>query len=260
MGGCVPMHDALFITKKCITPFLLPPGVFVLILLISGLVLLRRKTWKIGVLNCIIALLIWLFSMAPFADMLLAKREQGLLLPEKIKGDAIVVLGGGIYGDARDMSGSGVLAKDTLDRVVTAVRLEKKLKVPVLVSGGAVFKDMKPEAQIMKRYLVDLGVPGNRIIEEDKSRDTLENASYTKALCVRQGYGKIILVTSAYHMKRAVAAFRKNGVEVIPYPAYIDRRRTSYSIMEVLPSASAMSVISNVIREYLGSLFYRIMP
>jgi uncharacterized SAM-binding protein YcdF (DUF218 family) len=253
------MNDALFITKKCITPFLLPPGVFVLILLISGLLLLRRKSWKIGVLNCIIALLIWLSSLTPFADMLLAKREQGLLLPEKINGDAIVVLGGGISGDARDMSGSGVLTEDSLSRIVTAARLERKLKVPVLVSGGAVFKDTKPEARIMKRYLVDLGVPEDRIIEESKSRDTLENARYTRDICTRRGYRKIVLVTSAYHMKRAVTAFRKNGVEVIPYPAYIDERRTSYSIMELLPSASAMTAVSNVVREYLGSLFYRFM-
>lgn len=107
------MYEALFLAKKCITSFLVPPGIFVLVLLVSGLLLLRSRTRKIGVFSCVIALLLWLSSMTSFSEKLLSTLESSMVIPENSKGDVIVVLGGWAYGDARDISGNGALDGDT---------------------------------------------------------------------------------------------------------------------------------------------------
>lgn len=253
--------DALFIAKKCITPFLVPPGIFVLLLLLSGLRQMGKGNGKNGFFQCVLGLLLWLFSLAPFSNLLLKNLESGITAPKSVQGDVIVVLGGGMHAEAEDLSGRGVPGGDSLERLVTAARLEKRLKIPVIVSGGAVFKDSRPEAPAMKRILVDLGVPANRITVEDKSRDTMENAKYSREICSRQGYKKIILLTSSYHLKRAEKAFRNNGLAVTPFPANIKiHGPVRYGFIGYLPSASSLMDTSVYLKEYLGMLFYVVSP
>jgi uncharacterized SAM-binding protein YcdF (DUF218 family) len=253
--------DALFIAKKCITPFLIPPGIFVVLLLISGFRQMRRGNGRNGFFQCVLGLLLWLFSIGPFSDLLLRNLESGLSLPKGVQGDVIVVLGGGVRDEAEDLSGKGIPTGDLLERLVTAARLEKRLKIPVIVSGGAVFKDSRPEAPVMKRILVDLGVPASRVIIEDKSRDTMENAQYTREICAGHGYKKIILLTSSYHMKRSEKAFRKIGMAVAPYPANIRTHgRVRYGFFACLPEAPSLMATSACLKEYLGMLFYAVMP
>ncbi len=74
-----------------------------------------------------------------------------------------------------------------------------------------------------------------------------------------QRYEKIILLTSSYHMKRAVKAFRKNGMDVIPYPANIrNQGHKQYTFTDYLPNASAMKDTAGSLKEFLGMLFYTI--
>jgi uncharacterized SAM-binding protein YcdF (DUF218 family) len=138
--------------------------------------------------------------------------------------------------------------------MVTAVRLQKRLKIPIIVSGGTVFKHIKGEAPIVKRFLVDLGVPSHMIIPENKSRDTRENARFSADICVRSGYTRPLLVTSAFHMKRAVRSFQMAGIEVSPVPAnfksWPNRR---YGWHDYLPGR--LKDASMATREYLALLF-----
>jgi uncharacterized SAM-binding protein YcdF (DUF218 family) len=253
--------DVLFIAKKCLTPFLLPPGIFVFLLLISGLRQVAKGNGRNGFFQCVLGLLLWLFSLAPFSNMLLKNLENGFTMPKSVQGDVIVVLGGGMRHEAEDVSGKGVPKGDSLERLVTAARLEKRLKIPVIVSGGAVFKDSWLEALAMKRILVDLGVPTNRILVEDKSRDTMENAKYSKEICGRQGFKKIILLTSSYHLKRSEKAFRSHGLAVTPFPANIRTHApVRYGFVGWLPAASSLMDTSVYLKEYLGMLFYAVTP
>jgi uncharacterized SAM-binding protein YcdF (DUF218 family) len=253
--------DTLFIAKKCITPFLIPPGIFVFLLLVNGLRQMGKGNGKNGFFQCVLGLLLWLFSLAPFSNLLLKNLENGFTVPKNVQGDVIVVLGGGMRDEAEDLSGKGVPKGDSLERLVTAARLEKRLKIPVIVSGGAVFKDSRPEAPVMKRILVELGVPANRIMVEEKSRDTIENAKYSKEICGRQGYKKIILLTSSYHLKRSEKAFRNNGLPVTPYPANIKAHGpVRYGFIGYLPAASSLMDTSVYLKEYLGMLFYAVTP
>jgi uncharacterized SAM-binding protein YcdF (DUF218 family) len=249
----------MFLLKKIITPFILPPGIFITILFLISLWFILRRQWQVGFLNIFVGILIWFFSISPVADTLIRGLEKDVNIPSDIRGDVIILLGGGSFGEALDFSGIGAPSEETVGRIVTAVRLQKKINVAVIVSGGAGFKGRKAESPILKRFLIDLGVPADKIIIEDKSRDTIENAKYTKEICEKYNFKKPILVTSAYHMKRSIMSFEKVGMKVIPFPAYFKTWKNKKYIWEdYLPDASDFKRASMALREYIGIWYYKI--
>lgn len=250
----------MFTLKKIITPFFLPPGIFVVLLCVSGIWLVRRKCGKAGLLNLMLALLLWLCSSGPVANGLMAGLERGQEIPASLTGDVIILLGGGIHENVADLTGRGAPRDDALARLVTAARAQKRLGVPVIVSGGAWSEGGTPEATILRRFLVDLGVPEKKIVVEARSRDTAENALYSKEICVLRGFGHPLLVTSAYHMPRALYAFRTQAMPVHPLPASFKASRNGkYGWMDCLPSSGALNLVSTALHEYVGLLYYRLM-
>lgn len=79
---------------------------------------------------------------------------------------------------------------------------------------------------------------GHKIILEDKSRDTFENALYTKEICIRSGFKNSMLITSASHMSRAVLSFKKVGMDVMPFPANFKTGSNKKIYMGGLPARS----------------------
>lgn len=244
----------MFVFKKFITPFILPPGIFIVILIVSGLSFLR-KSGKAGCLCIVVGVTIWLLSISPVSDVLMNGLEAGLTIPKDPKGDVIVLLGGGAYGGVKDLTGVGAPSEDTLSRIVTVVRLQKRLHVPVIVSGGAVFHWRKAEAPVDRRFLMDLGVPGGKIIMDEKSRDTFENAKYVKEICERHHFSKPILVTSAYHMRRSLLIFRMFNMKVTPVPSGFKTWDRQYGWTDYLPGGLGTS--RTACHEYLGLLYYK---
>ncbi|MCR4322084.1 MAG: YdcF family protein [Candidatus Brocadiaceae bacterium] len=247
----------MFIIKKILTPFLLPPGIFIIALFASGVwFYFKKRLRKAGIFNLLTGVVIWFFSISPVTDVMIRGLESDFKIPENPQGDVIALLGGGANW-APDLSGRGFTNNDALGRMITAVRLQKRLWIPIVVSGGQVFKDMPSEADIMRRILTDLGVPSDKIIIEDKSRDTIENARYTKKISDAMGFKKVILVTTAHHMKRSVMSFKKAGIEVIPVPAnFITWEGKKYGWESYLPDVSALRNAGSAVHEYLGLVFY----
>jgi len=207
----------MFLFKKIVTPFFLLPGVFVFLLIsFSGWLFATRK-WKPGFVALFIGGLMWGISITPVSDALHRGLESGLIIPDNPQGDVIVLLGAGVYDRVPDISGVGAPTETMAARILTAVRLQKKLNIPIIVSGGKIYEHRSAEAPIVRRFLVDLGVPDSKIIVEDRSRDTIENAKFTQEICARSGYNTPILLTSAYHMKRALLSFKKTGIKVLPF-------------------------------------------
>jgi uncharacterized SAM-binding protein YcdF (DUF218 family) len=246
----------MFMLKYALIPFILLPGAFITLLIISGIWFLFRKNRKAGMVNLMIGALMWLLSTSPASDALLKGLEHSFTVPKNPKGDVIIILGGGAYDGTPDLTGVGTPSEMMLYRVVTAVRLHKMLKVPIILSGGTVFKHMKPEAPIVKRFLMDLGVPDNAIIMEDQSLDTSQNAKNSQKICLESGYKTPILVTSAFHMKRSVMQFKSLGMEVIPFPTgFQSWNNRPYGWIDLLPGN--FGGVSMAVREYLALIFYR---
>jgi uncharacterized SAM-binding protein YcdF (DUF218 family) len=255
------MGFPLTMLKYVLVAFAVPPGVLVLLAGFLGVWFLRGKRRAAGVAFLLFGALLWTFSVEPVSDRLIRGLESPYEQLADPKGDVIVLLGGGAYERAPDLTGEGAPCGEMLGRLVTAVRLQKRLKVPVLVSGGNAFRNKASEAPIVKRFLVDLGVPEDRIILEGESRDTRENANMSAAILRRAGYARPILVTSAFHMRRAVLFFERAGLSVTPFPTgFTTWTGMKHGPEDFLPSAPALYGSATAMREYLALLFYAFFP
>ncbi len=248
----------MFLLKKILESFLLPPGLFILLMLAASFRFFIKKNHSAGAFCFLMAALLYASSLSPVSDYLLGHLESKYKIPARIKGDVIVLLGGGIFDNVPDLTGTGAPSEDMYARIFTAIRLQKRLGVPVIISGGRVFRDRKPEAPVIKRFLTDLGVPADEIIIDDKSRDTLENASYTEALLKKYDFKDPLLVTSAYHMARSVRSFEMAGVKVTPVPADFKTWKRKYGIDGYLPTAYNLERVAKAGHEYLGLLYLKL--
>src|SRR5207248_5271561 len=118
-------------------------------------------------------------------------------------------------------------------------------------------RGIQGEAHYMRAFLAELGVPADAIVLEDRSRTTWENAVETRRVLEHHGLKRVLLVTSAAHMPRALGAFRAAGVDATPAPT--DYRIAKYNgpiLITLMPSAGALHRTTAALNEYLGQGVY----
>jgi uncharacterized SAM-binding protein YcdF (DUF218 family) len=171
--------------------------------------------------------------------------------------DGIVVLGGGIdvaISERRDK----VTFEDPGERFITLVELARRYPDARLIfTGGAGWlgEEGLTEAAVMRRFASDLGLTPDRVIFEDRARNTHDNAVLSKPLAAPAPSERWLLVTSAFHMPRAVGVFRRVGWPVIPYP--VDYRTSGDLGLFVLPDAARRwGEFDQAIRSWTGLLAY----
>ena len=238
---------------KYLYTWVLPPAIFVLILV--GLAWrVRRKSGYCFGMALFIAAMLYLCSIQVVADELLRPLEYHYSLPREVQADAIVLLGGGTMTGAPAPPGwSGQASDASLQRVVAALWLHRQTGLPILISGGEVFRGNGSEALVMKNVLISLGVDRQNIFCEAESLNTRQNAMYSRKILERQQWRRIVLVTSAFHMRRAVGEFANKDLTVLPYPAgyYVPNQRHR-TVLDWTPSHAAMSGTGMAVKEYLG--------
>ncbi len=238
---------------KFFASFVLPPGIFFVLFTAIAVRAWRRRERRTAGALLAVTFVFYLLSTSIVGDALLRGLESQYAPPAKPAGDVIVVLGGGATKDTPDVDGTGSLCAGPASRMLTAARLWRRLHIPVLLSGGQVYEDSGPEAWIGRRVLMGLGVPESDILMETESLNTTQNAIYTAAMLREKGFSRPILVTSAFHMPRSVLCFRKQGVEVVPYPAdyqsNLQPRDFHYSRLR--PQSDALSASAVVLQERL---------
>jgi uncharacterized SAM-binding protein YcdF (DUF218 family) len=168
---------------------------------------------------------------------------------------AIVVLGGDRHWDAPEY-GRDNLGVLTLQRVRYAAWLQRRTGLPLFVSGGSPPSESPPMGQLMRRVLEqELQVSVAAV--EDRSQTTWENARYSAALLRTRGIARIFLVTQGWHLPRAVEAFEREGVEVVPAPAGTPPpAQGPLTLGELLPDAHALTNSGIALHEYLGQAWY----
>ena len=233
--------------------WLLPPAVFILLLLWMAW-RLHKKNARLTGWACLVALLLYVASIRPVAEWMLRPLEYAYPLPQSASGDVIVVLGGGSLADVPLPQGwSGQVTDGPAQRLLGAYVLHRRSGLPVIVSGGEVFRGNGAEAQIMRDVLVSLGMTPMQVVAEAKSLNTQQNAAYTAEILRQKGWQRPLLVTSAFHMRRAVEEFRRAGVAVTPYPAGYNVMHGNYwNVLSWVPSADALCGNSLALKEYLG--------
>jgi len=238
--------------------WILPPGIFFLLLWYISYRLFRKKEKRLAGMLAAIVFVLYLMCTSLVSERLMGALEGTYTPPEHPVGDCIIMLGGGAFPDTPDVSGAGTLCSAPANRLLTAVRLQRKLDVPIILSGGQVYSDSGPEAVIAKRILMDLGVPEDKILVEGRSINTTQNARFSTEIMRKQGLERPILVTSAFHMRRSVLNFAKNGVEVVPYPAdYRVNLRHDFHYNKLKPSVGALDDNVLVMQEVLRALVTR---
>jgi len=230
-----------------------------LLLLVLALALLFWRRIRTARVVLFLALgWLYLCSTAFFADFLMATLEDDFpprALSVMEKADAIVVLGGAISGDSH--MGTQPNLNQHADRLVYAATLYQSGKAPVVVASGGGQSGFRPEAQLMEETLAIMGVPARDILLERASRNTYDNARYTAVLLNGKGIRSILLVTSAFHMRRARDLFVAEGFEVRPAPTDYQRTVSPPTIPRWLPGTDDLLRSTLAIREYVGYWVYR---
>ena len=248
----------MYVFSKLFGAFLLPPGLFILLLLL-GLVLLRlrKKRASTAVLLSAAALL-YLLSIEPVKDALILPLENSF---SPLSGSAgtgaemIVILGGGVVASSPEEGGRSSLSPAALKRVHYGARLHKQRGLPVLVAGGQGLRKGETEARVAARALREMGVPAEKILEEQTSRNTWENAAAVKRIF---SPSRVILVTSAYHMPRSSFAFQRQSIDCLPAPTDYRSQRSGYTLFSFLPAVLELMDSYRALKEYAGLLAYRL--
>ncbi|HEX2980512.1 MAG TPA: YdcF family protein [Anaerolineaceae bacterium] len=260
----------MFVFLSKLLPLLVYPLGLAALLLIGSLVVWRRPRLARWLIILALALL-WLGSNRWLANSLARSLEWQYLPPEEIPtAEVIVVLGGGTEPGLYPRSGAEVNSAG--DRVIHAARLYHQGKAPrILVSGGTISwlaEGGSTPAEEMTELLTLLDVPAQAIWQQARSQNTQEDAQLSIQMLKEQGIDRVILVTSALHMPRAVALFRHLGIEVIPAPADYTITAAGWQAMKtenwqtilinLIPNSSSLGLTTNSLKEYLGLLVYKL--
>jgi uncharacterized SAM-binding protein YcdF (DUF218 family) len=240
---------------------LLQPGNLLLLCLLAGMLLLLRGRRRGELLVVLSAIGLLLLAVAPIGPAMMLVLEQRFprpsTLPSRI--DGILVLGGAV--DPRISLAYGeTVFNGSIARVLGGVALARhhpEAKLALVGGEGEFIPIGFAESRATKGFVIEEGIPAAQLIVEERSRSTHENAVFAKEV-IRPGAGQNwVLVTSAFHMPRAVGAFRAVDWPVIPYPVdfKVDPRtglRANFNLVDGLGSSTIAG------KEWAGLLGYRL--
>ena len=235
----------MFYLGKVVDSLLLPPGIFILFLIIGAI-----YVWRFRGLLLIGAISLYLISIKPISNMLLESLES-YNINETNSPKAVVFLGGGTKSN-----GIFKAYPDTFKREVYALMLANKNGLPLIFTGGGVtLKEAEHVKEDMDLIKKSFAVYTENYYEK-LSLNTWQNAKYTAEMFDKKGWSKdIYLVTSAYHMKRAALMFKYFGFHVnsksVDYLVDSDSTPLDY-----LPNMRSLFNSYKAIHEYIGLIFF----
>jgi uncharacterized SAM-binding protein YcdF (DUF218 family) len=249
-----------FVLSKTIGYLVVPSNVMMALGLIGLLLLFTRFSRLASWLIVTSLVLIALVGYSPLGRILLLPLEDRFPLWDASRGapDGIVVLGGSIspeISEARDV----VALNNSAERLTAAAGLAQRYpNARIIFTGGTGSLDPKAplEAPLAVREFVALGVAHDRITAEEQSRNTIENAVFSRLLADPKPGERWLLVTSASHMPRAIAAFRAAGFAVEAYPVDWRTRGRSDEAEPFGSLAGGLAMTDYAVHEWVGLAVY----
>ncbi|ODT66949.1 MAG: hypothetical protein ABS75_25560 [Pelagibacterium sp. SCN 63-23] len=239
---------------------LVQPISLVLLLVLAGLALVLWNRRRLGISALV---------LAAFLQAVLGFTSLGYVLIQPLEGrfavpkmppaqvDAIIMLGGATM--ARPSTARQIAEmNDAGDRLATTLWLAQnypEARIFLSGGGGLLAGETESEAQTVRRFLVGLGVNEARLVLEGESRNTAENAAFTRDL-LEGGDGAVILVTSAFHMPRSVGLFRTQGIDVVPWPTDYRSTGSQRFGFDIANPNQNLDTATTAIREWIGLLVY----
>jgi uncharacterized SAM-binding protein YcdF (DUF218 family) len=251
-----------FVLSKTLGIMLLPTNFLIGVGLV-GVILLATRFARLG-RNLAVAsvVLLAICGFSPLGNWLLYPLEQRFPPWDAARGapDGIIVLGGSIHADVSAERGTPVVGS-AADRIIAAAALAQRYpNARVVFTGGSanLLANDAREADYAGAIFENLGIAKSRLIMERRSRNTQENAEFSKALVAPKAGEHWLLVTSAFHMPRSVGLFRKAGFAVEPYP--VDWRVGGRANLFAFANFAIDGLIQTdiAVREWIGLLAYRL--
>lgn len=253
------MDNVFFILSKIAWGLLSPASLIIWLMILATVVLVFNKKQLALAILVPTSLVSFALLAYPIGDILIYPLESRFSKPEPMPEqiDGILILGGGEELKPSISWHSTELGKGG-DRYVGATLLAKHYPdVPVIFAGGSgllAFQDSGREGDIATQLLVTMGIDKTRLIIESQSRNTYENFLLIKSKLPKRD-GHYVLVTSAFHMPRAVGVARKLNINVLPYPVdyrsnVTELRQWDFNLFEHL------EVLEPAWREWVGLTVY----
>jgi uncharacterized SAM-binding protein YcdF (DUF218 family) len=226
--------------------------------MILGLLLLRFF-YISGITLIILGIFLLYAQSIPYTAYIISKNiELPPLSKNALKiSDAIVVLGGGLSSNEFEYESGVMVNRSTMVRLNYTAYLAKQYPNKLIVTSGGYTGKFR-EADIMRDVLIKSFGVKNPVIVENNSRNTDENARFVANILLPKDIHNIIVVTQAYHMRRALMLFEKYGMK--PIPASTDYYISEYAAtpsLSIIPTAGAMDQVSIIYHEILGYSLYK---
>jgi uncharacterized SAM-binding protein YcdF (DUF218 family) len=249
-----------FVLSKILGFFASPSNILIALGLV-GAALTCTRFVRVGVRLATLSLvLLAIFGLSPAGNVLILPLEERFPPWDPSRGapDGIVVLGGAI---SPDVSGArnDVALNEAAERLTAAAVLGWRYpNARILFSGGsdALIFEQGAEAEFAVRLVEQLGIAGERVLVEDRSRNTVENAVFSKQVAMPKTGERWLLVTSAYHLPRAMGIFRRAGFTVEPYPVDWRTRGSKDALRPFLTVGDGLRRTDTAVREWVGLLVY----
>jgi uncharacterized SAM-binding protein YcdF (DUF218 family) len=251
-----------FVLSKTLGVMLLPTNFLIGVGLV-GVILLATRFARLGrALAVASVVLLAICGFSPLGNWLLYPLEQRFPPWNAASGapDGIIVLGGSIHADVSAERGTPVVGS-AADRIIAAAALAQRYpNARVVFTGGSanLLANDAREADYAGAIFENLGIAKSRLIMERRSRNTQENAEFSKALVAPKAGEHWLLVTSAFHMPRSIGLFRKAGFAVEPYP--VDWRVGGRADLFTFANFAIDGLLQTdiAVREWIGLLAYRL--
>ena len=251
----------MFIVSKIISFFLNP-----LIWIFLGLVFIwkMKNKKRRGYVIAAWVLMTYVFTNSVVLHEVYLKYETPAQTLEKGKiYDCAIVLGGAA---SYDSFSSSLQLNQSAERLTESVILYKKgIVKKLLITGGSasILPPYIKEGIYVRRFWLDMGVPDSAIIVESESRNTAENAKFTREILEKKGkFQKLLLITSALHMPRSKMIFEKAGIKADIYPVdFMVRRKNPHKLNYadlLVPKTAALSGWEALIHEWFGLIAAKI--
>jgi len=249
-----------FYIIQFIKSMLLPPG-NVFILLLASIFLFKISTFYTRLLLIFSCVLFYLMSIPLTATTLIDSLEDYPAISQdninNQNAQAIVILGGERERDAPEF-GKDIVSLGTFERLRYGAYLQSKTNLPILVTGGFIDPEDTPEGLLMAQSLEqDFKIKAKW--QENRSRNTAENAIYTREILEAENIDTVFLVTKAWHLPRAVEIFKQQGFTVIPAPtgfSGFNPNQSGISFYSFIPAGYAIQTNYQALHELLGRAWY----
>jgi uncharacterized SAM-binding protein YcdF (DUF218 family) len=251
-----------FLLSKIIGFFALPSN-FLIVIGLAGIFLLFTRFTRLASWLVVTSLvLIAIAGLSPLGNALIVPLEDRFPPWDPSRGapTGIVVLGGAITPEV-SIAHDTVALNEAAERITATAELARRYPdARIIFSGGnnAILFDEGVEADIAVRQFEALGIAHDRITAEEQSRNTIENAVFSRLLANPQPGERWLLVTSAYHMPRAIAVFRAAGFPVEAYPVDWRTRGPTDALRPFASLGDGLRRTDTAVREWVGLVMYRL--